>query len=62
MSGRRMKPRKCKDGSYVIRFYHVHEDQLKTIQDALERARSLGGSDFDSVAIDNICMGFLANS
>ena len=61
MSGRRMNVRLCKDGSYRIRFYHVHEDQLETIQLALETARSEGGSDFDSVALDNICMAFLAN-
>jgi hypothetical protein len=61
MSGRRMKVRKCKDGSLVIRIYHLHEDQIKTIQLALEIARSESQSDFDSVAIDGICMSFISS-
>ena len=60
MSGRRMNIHKCKDGSYRLRFYHAHEDQIETIQRALEIARLEGLSDFDTVAIDRICMAFLA--
>jgi hypothetical protein len=55
-----MNTRKCKDGSYRLRFYHVHEDQIETIQLALERARSEGESDFDVVALDRICVAYLA--
>jgi hypothetical protein len=60
MSGRRMNIRKCKDGSYCLRFYHAHEDQIETIQLALDHARLEGGSDFDTVALDRICMAYLS--
>jgi hypothetical protein len=61
MSGRRMKITKCKDGSWLIRIRHLHEDQIKTIQLALEIARSECQSDFDSVAIEGICMAFISS-
>ena len=60
MSGRRMNIRKCQDESFRIRIYHLHEDQLETIQIALEKARLEGGSDFDSVALERICMAYLS--
>lgn len=60
MSGRRMNVRKCKDGSYRARFYHLHEEQIETIELALKSARLEGESDFDSVALDRICMNYLA--
>jgi hypothetical protein len=60
MSGRRMNVRKCRDGSSRVRFYHVHDDQLETIGRALAQARADGESDFDSVALDRICMAYLA--
>jgi hypothetical protein len=60
MSGRRMNIRKCKDASFRIRIYHLHEDQLETIQLALEKARLEGGSDFDSVALERICLGYIS--
>lgn len=34
-----MNIRKCKDGNYRLRLYHAHEDQIETIQLALEVAR-----------------------
>jgi len=60
MSGRRMDLRKCKDGSYRLRIYHAHEDQIETIQLALDHARSELGTEFDSVALDAICTNYLS--
>lgn len=60
MSGRRMHIRKCKEGSYRLRFYHAHEDQLETFQVALKTARSELGTEFDTVALEAICLAFLA--
>ncbi len=50
---------KCRDGSYRLRLYHAHEDQIETIQTALQIAREAGGGDFDAVALENICIFFL---
>jgi hypothetical protein len=60
MSGRRMNIRKCRDGTNRARFYHIHDDQLETIELALAHARADGGSDFDSVALDRIFMTYLS--
>jgi hypothetical protein len=60
MSGRRMNIRKCRDGTNRARFYHIHDDQLETIELALAKARADGESDFDSVGLDRICMAYLA--
>jgi hypothetical protein len=61
MSGRRMNTRKCKNGSYRLRLYHAHEDQIETIQLAFQIAREEDGSDFDTVALDRICLWYLAS-
>ncbi len=61
MSGTRMHSRKGKFGSYKISFYHIHEDQLELIKRALQIAREEGESDFDSVALDGICLSYLAS-
>jgi hypothetical protein len=60
MSGKRTQFRECKDGSYRLRIYHLHEDQIETILKAIEQARKEGQTDFDSVALDGICMSYLA--
>lgn len=60
MSGKEMQIRKCKDGSYRIRLYHGHEDQIQTIQLALEIARGDSPSEFDIVLLELICMSYIA--
>jgi len=55
-----MNIRKCKDGSYRLRFYHVHADQIETIQPALEGARRELGTEFDAVALEALCMNYLS--
>jgi hypothetical protein len=62
MSGKRMQVRRCKDGSYRLRLYHVHEDQIQTIQLALEAARRDAASEFDVVLLELICMEYLSGS
>ena len=62
MSGRRMNTRRCRDGSHRLRFYHAHEDQIQTLQLALGRVRSELGTEFDLVALEAICMGYLAGT
>lgn len=59
MAGRRMQIRKCRDGNR-LRFYHAHEDQIETLQLALDRARSELGTEFDVVALEAICMNYLS--
>jgi hypothetical protein len=61
MSRRKMNVRKCRDGSYRLRFYHAHEDQIETIQLALATAQEEGNSDFDTVGLDRICIWYLAS-
>jgi hypothetical protein len=60
MSARRMNKRRCKDGSWRLRFYHSHDDQIETIELALERARQEMGTEFDVVALEAICMNYLS--
>jgi hypothetical protein len=60
MSGRRMNKRRCRDGSWRLRFYHSHDDQVETIELALQRAREEMGTDFDIVAMEAICMNYLS--
>jgi len=55
-----MNIRLCRDGSYRGRIYHLHKEQIELIQMAFERARMEGGSDFDSVALERICMSYLS--
>jgi hypothetical protein len=49
-------------GKYRFRFYGIAPDQSKTILLALERARSELGTEYDSVAVEAICIGYLANA
>lgn len=62
MSGKRMQIRECKDGSYRIRLYHAHEDQIQTIKLALEAARREAHSEFDIVLLELICMAYLTGN
>jgi hypothetical protein len=45
-----------------MRIYSLHEDQIELIQTALAVAREASGTDYDSVALTNICMEFLATN
>jgi hypothetical protein len=47
-------------GKDRLRFYGVARDQTKTILLALECARSELDTELDSVALEAICMSFLA--
>lgn len=49
-------------GRTRLRFYGVAPDQLETILIALGHARSELGTEHDAVALDAICMAYLANS
>jgi len=62
MSGKRMQTRRCKDGSHRLRLYHAHDDQIRTIQLALEHARQESGSEFDIVLLELICMAYLTGA
>lgn len=62
MSGKRMNKRLCRGGSYRLRFYHAHADQIETIELALERARKESGSEFDAVLLELICLAYLASN
>jgi hypothetical protein len=42
--------------------FKVYEDQKQTIRDALDKAKIEGGSEFDNVAIENICMNYLSGA
>ena len=49
-------------GKSRLRFYGIADDQLENIRTALSLARSELGTEFDSVALDAICMTYLATS
>ena len=59
--GGRVHVRPCKNRGYSrMRFLHIYPDQVETILDALSFARDELGTEYDSVALDNICMHYLA--
>jgi len=41
--------------------FKLHADQLETVDTALERAREEGETEYDTVALDYICMRYLSN-
>ncbi len=43
-----------------LRFLHIYPDQVETILIALSCAREELGTEYDSVALDAICMLYLA--
>jgi fatty acid-binding protein DegV len=43
-----------------MRVYSLHDDQVEIIKDALEKARQESETQYDSVALTNICMHYLA--
>ena len=42
--------------------FSVHQDQKETIRGALEKAKLEVNTDFDTVALENICLGYLGGS
>ena len=40
----------------------VHEDQKVTIREAIDKAKAEVGSEFDTVALESICLGYLGGS
>ena len=53
-----IKPRK--NGRYRLVLSYIHEDQLELIKLALETARTESNTQYDSVALTNICVHYLA--
>jgi hypothetical protein len=47
---------------FRLRFNAVHQDQMATIQQALEDARAELGTEYDTVALEAICLSYLATS
>ncbi len=43
-----------------MRIYSLHEDQIELITAALEIARIESDTEYDSVALTNICMAYLS--
>ena len=50
----------AKRDSYRYRFQPIYREQAKTINLALILAREEGETEYDSVALEYICMNFLA--
>jgi hypothetical protein len=48
--------------TYRLRFTSVHEDQAESIFQALNEARKEASTDYDVVALEWICLGYLAQS
>lgn len=61
-SGRVDVRRTERTGKSRLRFYGVADDQLEIIRTALSLARSEFGTEFDSVALDAICVSYLATA
>lgn len=47
-------------GKSRLRFTGMHDDQLEVILPALAKARAESGTEYDSVALTNICLAYLA--
>lgn len=43
-----------------MRIYSLHEDQIELITLAFEKAREESETEYDSVALTNICMAYLS--
>jgi len=61
-SQRRVRVDPRKNGKYRLRFNTVHEDQLELIMNALDLAKRESGTRYDTVALTNICLHYIANS
>lgn len=48
--------------TFRLRFNAVHQDQMTTIKQALEDARAEWGTEYDVVALEAICLSYLAMS
>ena len=44
-----------------MRIYSLHDDQIEVIRAALEIARKQSGTDYDGVALTDICVGYLTS-
>ena len=53
--------RNFKRGTSRLRFYPAHADQLDVILTALEKARADSETEFDMVALTNICLHYISN-
>lgn len=51
---------KRKNDKYRLRLSYVHEDQLELILKALEIARAESNTQYDAVALTNICVHYLS--
>lgn len=45
-----------------MRIYSLHDDQVEIIQAALDHARRESNTEFDSVALTNICLHYLSSA
>lgn len=54
----RFNPRR---GTYRLRFPAMHEDQLESVLAALHKARGEADTNFDSVALEMICLAYLGS-
>ena len=43
-----------------MRVYSLHDEQVELIKQALERARKESHTEYDSVALSNVCMAYLS--
>ena len=49
-------------GTQRMRIYSLHEDQIEVIRCALELARCQANTEYDAVALTNICLTFLTDA
>jgi hypothetical protein len=60
--GGRVHVRPCKNRGYSrLRFMHVYPDQVESILQALSLTREELDTEYDSVALEAICLHYLAN-
>lgn len=48
--------------TYRLRFTGAHQDQVETMQQALALARAIAGTTYDTVALEHICLDFIAGA
>ena len=45
---------------YKLTFPYIHDDHLEVIAPAIEKARQVSGTEYDSTALMTICLHYLA--
>ena len=51
---------KSNSPAQITKIFKLHDDQSDTVEAAITMAKEMGSTEFDSVALEYVCIGFLA--